>query len=64
INRRSRYKTYFITFCALSEAKGMGIKMKNVLPATFLVFFTFVAFGLYFLYQLGIFTIKIMVLTL
>ncbi|MDQ0226606.1 hypothetical protein J2S02_002951 [Metabacillus niabensis] len=36
----------------------------KVLPATFLVFFTLVGFFGYFLYQLSVFTIKVMVYTL
>jgi hypothetical protein len=38
--------------------------MKSILPATFLVFFTLVGFCLYFLYQLSIFTVKVMVFAL
>ncbi len=38
--------------------------MKHILPATFLVFFTFVGFSVYFLYQLSVFAIKVMVYTI
>jgi hypothetical protein len=38
--------------------------MKNVIPATLLVFFTLVGFSLYFLYQLCVFTVNVMVYSL
>jgi len=37
------------------------IMVKRIVPAIFLVFFTFVAFSVYFLYQLSVFTVKVMV---
>jgi hypothetical protein len=38
--------------------------IKNFLPAVLLIFFTFVGFSIYFLYQLSIFTLKVMVYTI
>jgi len=41
------------------------IKMiKSFLPAILLIFFTFVGFSVYFLYQLSLFTLKVMVYTI
>lgn len=38
--------------------------IKKFLPAVLLIFFTFVGFSVYFLYQLSIFTLKVMVYTI
>ncbi len=48
------------TAIILLDCEGY-MMIKSIVPAIFLVFFTFVAFSVYFLYQLSVFTVKVMV---
>ena len=39
----------------------VDMMIKRIVPAIFLVFFTLVTFSVYFLYQLSVFAVKVMV---
>lgn len=59
------YKLFYFDHTAIILVDcEVYIMIKSIVPAIFLVFFTFVGFSVYFLYQLSVFAVKIMVYTL